>query len=286
MRIMTSNQWKCDINHPAWKARGEDSSSEARVAGLLRAYRMICPDVLGLQEVSARMTDLMMPGMRSFPAGDGSCAHYDIVTGGDTPLLYRDDRLELKASGFFRYDESVPGFKGSFNNSGTKSYTWGVFRELSSGARIAVMSTHLWWMSGDPDDPEYRAHSDEARAYQIGLAMDRMDQVTGEYGCPGLIVGDFNAKIDSPCFDEVHRRGWIEAYDAVEGERDETSGYHACSAKGYARPGDSSFAEAIDHIILRGDGRLKVTGYRRVTEAWFDPISDHYPLYITAAEQA
>lgn len=280
MRIMSSNQWKCDVNHPAWKARGEDSSSEGRIGGLVRAYRMILPDVIGLQEVSMHMADLMMAEMRSFHTGDGVPVHYDIVTGGDTPLLYRDDRLELKASGFFRYDEDVPALEGSFNNSGTKSYTWGVFCCRGSHRRIAVMSTHLWWMSGDPASPEYQAHSDEARAWQIDLAMARMEQVMEEYRCPGVIVGDFNATIDSLCFEAVHRRGWIEAYDAVQGERDETSGYHICNADGYARAETSTFAEAIDHAIIQGNGKLAITEYDRVTEPWFDPISDHYPLYI------
>ena len=283
MRVMTSNQWKCDVNYPAWKARGEDSSSEGRAGGLIRAYQMVLPDVIGLQEVSTHMTDLMMPRMRSFQTADGITVHYDIVTGGDTPLLYRDDRLELKASGFFRYDESVPGYDGCFNNSGTKSYTWGVFRDRNTGRRIAIMSTHLWWMSSDPISPEYQAYSDEARAYQIGLAIARMEQVSEKYGCPSLIVGDFNATIDSPCFVMIRQHGWIEAYDCTQGERDETSGYHMCNADGYAEAEPGSFAEAIDHVILRKDCHLTVTEYKRVMEPWFNPISDHYPLYIGIA---
>ena len=42
MLILSNNQWKCDGNCPAWAAKGEDCSAEARVKGLVRAYRQTC----------------------------------------------------------------------------------------------------------------------------------------------------------------------------------------------------------------------------------------------------
>ena len=60
MILMSNNQWKCDENNDIWRAMGEDCSAEARVKGLVRAYRRILPEVMGLQEVSGRMAALMM----------------------------------------------------------------------------------------------------------------------------------------------------------------------------------------------------------------------------------
>ena len=280
MILMSNNQWKCDQNNDIWKARGENCSAEARVQGLLRAYKQILPDVIGLQEVSMCMEDLMMAQLRSFEGADGEKVQYDLITGGDTPILYRVDRLTLLSSGFFRYAESIPGYEGCFNNSGTKSYAYGVFRENASKKCFALMSTHLWWKSSNPEAVNYQPYSNIARAHQIGLAIRKMEEVLVEFQCPGVIMGDFNAAMGSMCMDAVSRAGWIEAHDIARGERDETCGHHPCGPRGYSRNEGGTFEKAIDHIILQKDTSIIVNSYKRLTDEWFDKISDHYPLYI------
>ena len=187
MIIMSSNQWKCDKNSPDWAARGEDCSAEGRVGGLARAYQLVTPDILGIQEASVHMTELLMQRMAVYEH-DGSQVHYELITGGDTPIIYRDDKLTLIESGFFRYSESIPGFEGSFNNGGTKSYTFGVFEDKATGKRIAMMSTHLWWKSTHPESKDYQPHSAEARAYQIKQALTRLDSVSFQVGRTGAIT--------------------------------------------------------------------------------------------------
>ena len=109
MILMSNNQWKNDINRPAWAERGEDCSAEGRVDGLVRAYTSVMPDLLGLQEVSVRMADLMMARMERVGCADGSTARYEYVSGGDTPVVYRRDKLRLLESGFYLYPEEIPG---------------------------------------------------------------------------------------------------------------------------------------------------------------------------------
>lgn len=280
MIIMSNNQWKCDHNAPAWEHRGEDCSAEARVGGLVRAYRQIVPDVLGIQEASVPMNRLLMEQMTAFEK-DGQPVHYELITGGDTPLLYRDDRLLLIESGFFRYSESVPGFHGSFNNQGTKSYAFGVFEEKASGRRFAVMTTHLWWKSSNPENADYQANSDEARAYQIRLALGHLEKVMEQYECPGFLVGDLNAVMDSPCLKAAGEMGWMDAHDAAHGLRDDTRGHHPCGPHGYQRVEKGEFAQAIDHILIPQNSGVTIGDYLRIDESWFDCISDHYPLYIS-----
>ena len=281
MILMSNNQWKCDKNNDVWRAMGEDCSAEARVKGLVRAYKAVMPDVLGLQEVSLRMAALMMAELDEVPLPGGGAARYEYISGGDTPIVYRRDRLKLLESGFFRYDEAVPGLEGSFNNGETKSYCFGVFERREDGRRFALMSTHLWWMSSHPESKNYRAGSNQARAYQIRLASARMDEVMAKYACPGVLMGDLNASIDSLCLEAARAAGWREAHDlAPAGDRDETRGHHPCGPAGFERNDPGTFSQAIDHILLKNEGGAQVLCFRRLTDAWFDKVSDHYPLYI------
>ena len=73
-----------------------------------------------------------------------------------TPIYYRDDKFFPIETGYYLYPEAVPGYEGSFNNARTKSYTFGVFDELSTVKRVIVVSTHLWWKSGNPSGWKYQ----------------------------------------------------------------------------------------------------------------------------------
>ena len=280
MILMSNNQWKNDKNNDNWRAIGEDCSAEARVPLLVRAYTEVMPDILGLQEVSRRQAELMMQQMGNFELPDGTAAKYEYVSGGDTPIVYRRDKLKLLESGFFRYTEKIPGFEGSFNNSETKSYSFGVFEVRESKKVLALMSTHLWWKSGNPEAKNYQAHSAEARAYQIRQAASRMDAIIQEYNCPGIIMGDLNAGIDSLCLKAAKDDGWIDAHYLARGYSDNTRGHHYCSPQGFKRDAVGTFEQAIDHILLKNLGDASVESFRRITPEYFDKASDHYPLYI------
>lgn len=282
MMIMTNNQWKNDENRPAWAQMGLDCSALRRSEGLFRAYRAILPDVLAAQESSCRMERLLMEKMESIAVDGGETVRYRLITGGDTPIYYRADRFFAVETGFTLFPESVPGFEGSFNNGRTKSFSYAVLEEIASGKRIMVMSAHLWWKSGNPDRPNYQPHSAEARAYQIDMAARKAEEVLARYACPGLLMGDFNAGCDSLCMKTVVSRGWTEAHDLAEVERSEIKGHHFCGPDGFRRDPLGEYRDALDHIVVKNGSRIRVRRYLRMTDEWFDPISDHYPLYIEA----
>ena len=85
IRLMTHNIWNRDKNSPAWEEKGFDCSAEARVGGLLRVWQETQPDVIGCQEASALMADLVKEGMPG----------YTLIWSRFTPILYRTDKLEL-----------------------------------------------------------------------------------------------------------------------------------------------------------------------------------------------
>lgn len=270
MLIMSNNQWRYDDNNEVWRAMGEDCSAEMRSAGFIRAYTEFRPDVLGLQETSPRMAELLMAALRG---------EYTYVSGGDTPLLYRSERFDLMESGYFCYPEAVPGLPGSYNNYRTKSYCFAVLREKAGGRRVAVASTHLWWMSGESGDPDYCPGSDEARAWQLRLVIARLDELSERYDCPAFIMGDFNAVMGSPCLEAAGRAGYSDVHELATGFRDETRGRHYCFPDGFRHDEPGCFAEAIDHIIVKPRGGLAVKAFRRYQPLWFDKLSDHFPLY-------
>ena len=279
MILMSNNQWKCNNN--LWEAIGDDCSAEARVPGLVKSYLEAAPDVIGLQEVSMKQAQIMMNLMSHVTLEDGTEAVYEYVSGGDTPIVYRRDKYKLLESGFFRYTEEIPGYEGSFNNGETKSYAWGVFKGREDGKVFALLSTHLWWKSGNPASKSYQAGSNEAREYQISLAADEFQKVIDRYNCPGIIMGDLNATYDSLCLKALFARGWQEVHDIAVGDRDETRGHHFCCKDGYGRRDDGGkFPQAIDHILIKNQGDAVVNHFRRIDPEWFDKLSDHYPLYI------
>lgn len=280
MILMSNNQWKCDKNNDTWKAMGEDCSAEGRVDGLVRSYLDVMPDVIGLQEVSLHMADLMMEKMRLVELPDGTVAKYEYISGGDTPIVYRRDKLMLVESGFFRYSERVPGYEGSFNNGETKSYAYGVFKDRKDGKMFVLMSTHLWWKSSNPASTNYLEGSDEARAYQIMLASAKMDEMMDKYHCPGILMGDFNANMASPTLKAAQWAGWREVHDLAVGDCDHTRGHHPCGPGGYKRVDMGTFEQAIDHIMIKNGEGVTVNHFRRLTDEYFDKVSDHYPLYI------
>lgn len=281
MLLLSNNQWKNDYNRPAWEERGEDCSAEVRVEGLVRAYKQILPDMIGLQEVSVHMADLMMDRMRTFQDEHGETVHYEYLSGGDTPIVFRSDRFLLMESGFLRYPKEIPGLTGEYNNAWTKSYTYGVFQCIETGKMLIFMSTHLWWMSSDPQAKHYMPASNQARAWQLRLASRTVQELVEKYQCPAVIVGDFNAGMGSLCLDAAAELGWKELHDlaADDAERDNTRGHHPCGPEGWTRNEAGVFAQSIDHMMLLNGEGVRVHTFRRLTDTWYDPISDHYPLY-------
>ncbi len=71
LRLMTHNVWNRDENLPAWEEMGENCSAEARVDGLVQVYLDTQPDIIGGQEVSSLMADLLKEHCHRFCRNKG-----------------------------------------------------------------------------------------------------------------------------------------------------------------------------------------------------------------------
>jgi len=276
LRIMSHNVWKCDNNLPAWEANHEDCSAHARARGMVQVYTETQPDIIGFQEMSPLMADEIIRGL----AARG--LRYALLWGRDTPILYRQDRLELIDSDFLLYPTEVPGWAGEFNNQGTKSFCLAVFRDKADGRELIFLSTHLWWMSAEPGVKDYRAGSEEARAYQLNLAMDRLETYHAKYHCPVIAVGDLNADYDKPVIQSALSRGFVHAHHIATEFADQDWGYHYCFGDGYKPYVKAPFEKAIDHILVKYAADDFIRRFERYTPDYYLPLSDHSPVFVDA----
>jgi endonuclease/exonuclease/phosphatase family metal-dependent hydrolase len=270
---MSNNLWWCDINSDAWKAMGEDCSFTARAPGFARIYAEVKPDIIGLQECSARMGHELMALLTA------QKAPYAFLWGRDTPIMYHRDKFELIDSDVCIYPEEVPGLEGSFNNLRTKSYCIAVLRLKETGQLLIFATTHLWYKSGDPKAPNYYPGSEEARAWQVNLLIDRVEQLQAHYNCPAVIVGDFNTWEGGAAARAAKERGYLYARDIATDHADDTTGMHYCCGEGYKtelHQGNWS----LDHIFVRGFTENAVKRFDRCCPDYYYPLSDHSPVWI------
>ena len=273
LRLMSHNIWNCDNNLPAWQAKGEDCSAQARMPGMVRVYRETGPDIIGLQEVSLLQADLLLRGLLD----DGQ--RYAMLWGKFTPVIYRQDRLELVESEFYTYPEEMDGWDGEFNDVKSKSCSIAVFRDKQDGKLLVFATTHLWWKNNDPKAKNYQAGSDEARVYQLNMTMDRLEAYHEKYGCPVVLVGDLNSKYNSPVIQNALAREFEHAHNIATEFADEDWGYHYCFGDGYKPYEPASFEKAIDHILVKYAPAGFVRRFERYTPEYYLPLSDHSPVF-------
>ena len=162
--------------------------------------------------------------------------------------------------------------------SGTKSFPASVKKE--NGKLFLFVSTHLWWKSDNPASANYQKGSGEARAYQLGLVIAKIDEFQKKYNCPAVIVGDFNTAYDTPVIRCAFEHGFTHAHDCAVEFADETMGYHSCGNNGFQPYRNAGFRSAIDHILVRNAADSFVRRFERFSPDYYLPLSDHSPVYI------
>ncbi len=278
--IMSNNLWDNDVNRPNWIKNGEDCSAKARVDGIVKAYKMMMPDILGFQEMTPHMQWLLEDKMCNSSSSDKSKIKYELVTGGYTMLMYRRDKLRLIESGHYVFEEKYPPYTDSFNNFDSKGYTFAVFEDKENKKKVIVFSTHLWWMSDDINNIEYREGSGYARAKQVEKIIEKTNKLISEYNCPVIVLGDMNDKLGSLPLNKFFEFGFEDTHTLCTGERDDENGYHYCFHDGWKHYSPKEHKDAIDFILIKNAGNTKVNKFLRFTESFFEPLSDHFPVYI------
>ena len=277
LRLMTHNIWNNTENSPAWAAKGFDCSAEARTPSLLRVYRELCPDVIGGQEFSTRLAELLSQALAK---------NYAYIPCGYTPILYHKERLRLLEMDSYTYPEKIEGYAGIFNDASSKSYCIAVLESTEDQKRFIFASTHLWWMKSPTEDMKppypgnYQIGSDEARVLQLQTLIKRLESYREKYGCPIFLVGDLNASYNSPAVQSAFTSGYRHAHDIATEHADHTVGYHYCFFDGFETEYyDKPFEWALDHILTL-DAEDSVRRFERYNPDYYFPISDHSPAFV------
>ena len=276
LRLMSNNIWNCDDNKTAWAERGEDCSAEARMPGIARVYAELRPDVIGLQEASHKIVDVLQYELQKLGM------RYTVLWSRFTSILYRSDVLELLDADYLCYPEHFEGYEGCFNDVRSKSCNLAVFRIKENGKRFVFANTHLWWRNRNPAARSYQAGSGECRAYQVGLAAEMIEKYREKHGCPAVLLGDMNDTYDSPMMVAAHACGFVHAHDVAVEYASEENGYHYCFPDGHKPYVPGPFKSAIDHILVKGFAADAVRRFDRYTPDYYETLSDHYPAYIDA----
>ena len=135
-------------------------------------------------------------------------------------------------------------------------------------------------MSSNPQWKHYQLGSDEARVYQLGLMMDKAEELSAKYNCPIVIVGDMNAWGGAPCVQNAYARGYSDAREIATEYADGGHGMHKCGEDGYAPYEPADPIRALDRVFIKNAPEGFVRRFDRFSEEYYMTLSDHLPVYI------
>lgn len=258
VRVMFHNVWSGAVHN-----RDDMESS------LFLAYM---PDVLGMQEINptirnekVSLFDLLAPEYTEVPvkATNKSGNNY-------TPIVYRADRVELIDSGWHLYDDKA--------GDQSKSVTWAIFKDKTTGRQFGVANTHFYWTSD--------ALGQSARLIDAAEILQVVADAQAKYPVPFIIGGDLNCRVSAEPQLNLMKGGWKNAHNTATGYRSNTKGHHAYApldpitnlySDGPLPSGD--YTTAIDHIYTCGTG-VEVRVFNTILHRYALDSSDHCPIYV------
>ncbi len=208
------------------------------------------------------IADLLAPTFREAPTCAGENNY--------TPVFYRPDRLTLLESGYHP-------FAGK-NDLGSKSITWAVLEQKTSGARLAVCSVHFWWKADTPED-------NAARLDNAAVLWSKMSTLSARWDVPVIATGDLNCGAESPQGSEPYFALSAHLNDVRAIARETTACHthhnepHLGADDKYC--GGSLPVRTLDHMFATRDDRLSVLRFSVDVAPDALNSSDHCPLVAT-----
>lgn len=263
IRIIYNNIY----GHPKTEACGGTwrvNNNKLREQMLLSLYETYNADIIGLQEFSWHTAR----GSFSEPlknAGFIEVTPFDVKA--ETPLFYKQDRLELLKSGNRVFSVESEG--------ASKSVTWAIFRHKLIDKVFLVLSTHLAWQSNDAGRAARKIHTKEI--------IEEINSIrVGEYSDIDVILGgDMNCWASDPAIQTIKDAGMRSTYQNAK-EKTDSCGLHPYSVydeeleiyTSWSVPNEK-YEHSIDHSWYYGDITFNI--YATLNDFYTNLASDHCP---------
>ena len=263
-----------------WQKGGTPSDRDDKTAALVLDYM---PDFICLQEFDV--------GYRNAEGGFISLVsekYAEVSVSGVNqneiwnPIFYLKDKYTVVESGYVYFPSVISSYEPSSytaydfgdgkTNSRFRSLVWAVLEDRSDGTRYLVGSTHLSYLSDDPN---------AMYAYQVAEAnkiSEVLSAKAAQYaGCTTLLAGDLNSTRSENGTAKLMANGFKDTYDTalVRNDYGTSNKNNTGAEKGY-------MINAIDHILTLND--LTVQSYMVLTDSSLFTVSDHLPTLVQFSE--
>jgi endonuclease/exonuclease/phosphatase family metal-dependent hydrolase len=261
LRVMTYNIRYYnpeDSGRVAWENRRD------KVASMIRYHG---PDVVGTQEGKLnQLYDLeeRLAGYEWIGAGRRA--------GGDefSAIFYRQDRLELLGHHTYWLSPTPtePGSVG-WDAAFPRIVTWARFRDRATGDSLMVLNTHF-----DHESAEARRKSARFIAEALG---------GWSKGLPAVVMGDLNARVGSPPYEALTRRGPDAPDQPLRDAKEVAEQPHHGPVSTFNRFQPAVIPELrIDYVLVSEE--IEVRRHGHLNEKWGGAYpSDHLPVLVELA---
>ena len=248
------------------------SAESALVQLLAEVYLGYCPDIIGMQECGSSAQSRIlgkigdMYGCVCGKIGDSSNTGY-------TPVFYNKERFSVLESRSELFDSRWP-------KTNTKTYSWAVFEDKTTGKKLAVINAHWAIITSTYDTvAEFGVKKTDSvdgklwREDNSRQVLEKKDELRTKYGqdLTVIVMGDMNASTSAQSV-TVLGKTMVNCLDAATVSR--TSGinsYHKSVGKA------PEAGSPIDNIFVTGD-TVKVYTHEIVSSDKAVNSSDHCPV--------
>jgi len=260
IRLYDQNIWG---NMPA---HARIANRNRLIASLIQKYQ---PDFCAFQECNPTTSRVGADAMPHLLKDIYAEACPENASRNFTPVFYKKDTFSLIASDFVPYD--------GLNDLFSKSLTWAVLEEKSSGKQVCIISTHFWW--------KYDSEEDNAQRLENVRQLERVcRQIRETYQVPILVTGDLNNGAGSLQGDMPYRAMLQCGFTDVRSIAAETTDLPTCKDTYPTLNADGNYVDGImpeytiDYILTYGEPQLQALAFRVLTCQDALNSSDHCPL--------
>ena len=234
------------------------TGSATRVKKFAAYMTAVLPDSIGTQEMNQKWLDALSEDktIRSYYSWIG------VTRGGDenenksemNAVFWLHDKYTKEADGTFWLSET-PDTMSKYEGAGCyRICTWVLLKNKETGEQYIHMNTHL-------DNA-----SEEAANYGAEVISEKMDELSGQYGCPIVLTGDFNETQGMIAYNTIAEKLQDTQVVAQSTERKTT----------YQAWGKVDSGEPIDFIFTTNE--LPVSQYKVLDDLSNGYVSDHYGI--------